>query len=1047
MVSLVADQTGYPPELLDLDLDLEADLGIDTVKQAELFAQVRETYGIERDESLKLRDYPTLNHVIGFVRDRSPQAAAPAAPVVPPAASEPAPLEPPGEDLAARVVSLVADQTGYPPELLDLDLDLEADLGIDTVKQAELFAQVRETYGIERDESLKLRDYPTLNHVIGFVRDRSPQAAAPAAPVVPPAASEPAPLEPPGEDLAARVVSLVADQTGYPPELLDLDLDLEADLGIDTVKQAELFAQVRETYGIERDESLKLRDYPTLNHVIGFVRDRMAPPVARATTGTTEPATRAEPVEMPVEDAGYPRRVPVPVVRPPVDLFAPTGVRLETGSRVVILPDTGGVAEALSATLADRGVEVLSLDTAADPDAVAARIDAWLAAGPIEGIYALSALDNERPIADLDIEQWRTGLHMRVKLLAAAARAMYDRLGETGSFLVSTTRNGGAHGYDELGAHSAMAGAVSGFTKALARERPAAVVKVLDVAADADAGEVAGAVVAETLRDAGVVEVGRRGTVRLGIGLEERTAAPPDPTRALGPDSVVVATGAAGSIVSAIVADMARAAGGGSFHLLDLIPEPDPADPDLATFVSDRDGLKRELADRIAARGARPTPVLIERELAAIERRRAAQDAIDAITAAGGTATWYAADLRDGVAMGKAAAAIGAASGRVDVLLHAGGLEISRFLPDKSSDEFDLVFDVKADGWFHLLHGFGDVPIGTALVFSSIAGRFGNGGQTDYSAANDLLCKSVSSFRSTRPETRGVAIDWTAWAGIGMASRGSIPKMMALAGIDMLPPEIGIPAVRREITAGGTGGEVVVAGALGAMLEAPGSQLDPSVQAGAGPMVGQIELAPGGDGVVVSTELDPATQPFLHDHRIDGTPVLPGVMGMEAFAEAARLLAPDWYVTAIEDVEFLAPFKWYRDEPRRVEIHARAVLDGDRLVADCRLDGRRPLPGQGEQVTTHFTGRVVLSPTACDLGTMPPLRPARRSRCRSWRHLPRVLPWTRLPGAGRRLAGRRRDRRRVGRRAAGEPCRRTARRRPSPGRAVLPDRRRGGAGH
>ena len=77
-MALVAEQTGYPPELLDLDLDLEADLGIDTVKQAELFAQVRETYGIARDDSLKLRDYPTLNHVIGFVRDRTPQRPAPA---------------------------------------------------------------------------------------------------------------------------------------------------------------------------------------------------------------------------------------------------------------------------------------------------------------------------------------------------------------------------------------------------------------------------------------------------------------------------------------------------------------------------------------------------------------------------------------------------------------------------------------------------------------------------------------------------------------------------------------------------------------------------------------------------------------------------------------------------------------------------------------------------------------------------------------------------------------------------------------------------------
>ena len=874
------------------------------------------------------------------------------------------------------MVALVAEQTGYPPELLDLDLDLEADLGIDTVKQAELFAQVRETYGIARDDSLKLRDYPTLNHVIGFVRDRTPHTTVVAA-TAPVAAAVPPTLPDDGE-LAARVVALVAEQTGYPPELLDLDLDLEADLGIDTVKQAELFAQVRETYGIARDDSLKLRDYPTLNHVIGFVRDRT--PHTTVAPATSDEVAEPVPADTPVDDPGFPRRVPVAVARPPLEWFAPTGVRLEAGSRVVVLPDTGGVAEALSARLADRGVEVLSVDVSSDSATVAGQLTDWLAAGPIEGLYALAALDNERPIAELDLDRWHEGLRVRVKLLAAAARAIYDRLAEAGTFVVSATRNGGAHGYDGSGARSAMAGAVSGFTKALTRERSAATVKVIDFALDATPDDVAGAIVDETIRDAGVVEIGRRGAVRLAIGLEERAAAPADPRHSLGPDSVVVATGAAGSIVSAIVADLARSAGGGTFHLLDLIPAPDPADPDLAQFANDRDGLKRELADRITKRGERATPVVIERELAAIERRCAAQAAIDAVTAAGGTAHWYAADLRDSKAMGEAGKAIGAGSGRVDVLLHAGGLEISRLLPDKSTAEFDLVFDVKADGWFNLLHALGDLPIGAAVVFSSIAGRFGNGGQTDYSAANDLLGKSVSSFRTTRPETRGIAIDWTAWGGIGMASRGSIPKMMALAGIDMLPPATGIPVVRREITAGGNGGEIVVAGALGAMLDMPASPLEPppAAGAGAGPMVGRVGAA-ADDGVVILTDLAPTDQPFLDDHRIDGTPVLPGVMGIEAFAEAARLLAPGWAVTAIEDVEFLAPFKWYRDEPRRVEVVVRAVADGDRLVATCRLDGRRTLAGQPEQVTTHFTGRVVLGRTVGDLGMMTtPHRPTGR---------------------------------------------------------------------
>ena len=65
-----------------------------------------------------------------------------------------------------KVLDIVAEKTGYPKDMLDLDLDLEADLGIDTVKQAEMFAAVRAAYNIPRDENLKLRDFPTLGHVI-----------------------------------------------------------------------------------------------------------------------------------------------------------------------------------------------------------------------------------------------------------------------------------------------------------------------------------------------------------------------------------------------------------------------------------------------------------------------------------------------------------------------------------------------------------------------------------------------------------------------------------------------------------------------------------------------------------------------------------------------------------------------------------------------------------------------------------------------------------------------------------------------------------------
>ncbi|HEY3357012.1 MAG TPA: acyltransferase domain-containing protein, partial [Polyangia bacterium] len=169
------------------------------------------------------------------------------------------------DDVADRLLALVAGKTGYPREMLALDLDLEADLGIDTVKQAEIFAELRSGFGLPRRADLKLRDYPTLGHLIKLVGElRGGSASASTTPVAPAAAAA-APGTGTGtgtatsvhaDDVAARLLALVAGKTGYPTDMLALDLDLEADLGIDTVKQAEIFAELRSGFGLPRREDL-----------------------------------------------------------------------------------------------------------------------------------------------------------------------------------------------------------------------------------------------------------------------------------------------------------------------------------------------------------------------------------------------------------------------------------------------------------------------------------------------------------------------------------------------------------------------------------------------------------------------------------------------------------------------------------------------------------------------------------------------------------------------------------------------------------------------
>ncbi|MDR3531905.1 MAG: SDR family NAD(P)-dependent oxidoreductase, partial [Rhodopila sp.] len=754
-----------------------------------------------------------------------------------------------------------------------------------------------------------------------------------------------------------KVLDLVAEKTGYPKDMLDLDLDLEADLGIDTVKQAELFASIRETYDIPRDPNMKLRDFSTLARVIQFVYDRRpdlrvtALPAAALANAPAVPASTEEPLrELPTFEAadGIPRRVPTPLIRPPLRLCKATGVSFGSGRRVFVMPDRSGVGDALAARLRALGVEVVGPDAATN-------------AGAVDGVYWLPALDHEGDLANMTLALWREAVDIRVKSLYRTMRALYDQIAGPGTFLVSATRLGGQHGYDADGATSPLGGAVTGFTKTYKRERPDALVKAVDFEAGCSADAIAELLIGETLRDPGAVEIGYRDHHRWTIGLEERSAADGRPGMTLDKNTVFLVTGAAGSIVSAITADLATS--GGTFYLLDLVPEPDPFNPDLKRFVIDKEALKRDLFARIQARGERATPAMVERELATLERAQAAHAAIDAVRAAGGNAHYYSVNLTDGDAVAKVVADIRERSGHIDVLLHAAGTERSHMLPDKDPREFDLVFDVKCDGLFHLLHAIGDMPLGALIGFSSIAGRFGNAGQADYSSANDLLCKIASSFRNTHPATRAIVIDWTAWGGIGMATRGSIPKMMEMAGIEMLPPETGVGWIRRELTAGAWRGEVVAAGRLGAFLKewdetggVDSSAVPP------GPMLGDTARIDVDGNLTVATRLDPVVQPFLSDHRIDGTPVLPGVMGIEGFAEAALSLMPGWEVAEVNDVEFLGPFKFYRSEPRTVTIAERFHPEDGGLVADCRLTGQRILANQVEpRVETHFTGRVRLA--------------------------------------------------------------------------------------
>ena len=156
-------------------------------------------------------------------------------------------------------------------------------------------------------------------------------------------------------------------------------------------------------------------------------------------------------------------------------------------------------------------------------------------------------------------------------------------------------------------------------------------------------------------------------------------------------------------------------------------------------------------------------------------------------------------------------------SGRVDVLLHAAG----RGDQPRPAGQGAARVRPRAGGegrrLFNVLHAARDLPLGDGDRLQL------GGGPVRQRRADRLQRRQRPAVQGAQQPAahpagvRALAIDWTAWGGIGMATRGSIPKIMEMAGVEMLPPEAGVAWIRRELTGTRRRGEVVVAGALGAL--------------------------------------------------------------------------------------------------------------------------------------------------------------------------------------------------------------------------------------
>ncbi|NHJ40140.1 MAG: SDR family NAD(P)-dependent oxidoreductase, partial [Asgard group archaeon] len=268
-------------------------------------------------------------------------------------------------------------------------------------------------------------------------------------------------------------------------------------------------------------------------------------------------------------------------------------------------------------------------------------------------------------------------------------------------------------------------------------------------------------------------------------------------------------------------------------------------------------------------------------------------------------------------------------------IIHGAGIDRSKLITEKSQEEFNLIYDVKVKGAFNLLTATKNNPIEFFLTFSSVSGRFGNRGQTDYSAANDTINKIHGPIKKIHPKCVVKTIGWSAWAETGMASKGTTKTVLSAAGVTFIPINKGVALAFNELT-NGYEKEVYYSGSLGPLDKEGIMKWEEGIHStdylkitsikSISPLIDEV-LEQKNDFIIVKRVFDGKREKFLPDHKIFGKMVVPGVMGLEMFAEVANILIPNKKILAFEDVEFKNPIGV--DGPIEVKIEGKVIERGD----------------------------------------------------------------------------------------------------------------------
>ncbi|MGH2369882.1 MAG: SDR family oxidoreductase, partial [Chloroflexota bacterium] len=301
---------------------------------------------------------------------------------------------------------------------------------------------------------------------------------------------------------------------------------------------------------------------------------------------------------------------------------------------------------------------------------------------------------------------------------------------------------------------------------------------------------------------------------------------------------------------------------------------------------------------------------------------------------------YLACDVLDREALAQAVGEVVRREGKIDLVIHAAGLNRAASLGVKRFEDFQAVRDVKVRGYVNLKRALGDCRPRLWCNFGSFLGLTGQVGETDYAAANDFLA-GAAQFASQAQGTEEFTIGWGLWRSVGLGADPVRQAFLQKTGLYTgMATEEGIHHFVREVNLARHDPWIVQLGA--AERQALTDYLPDYFQArttGRGSFyIGRV-LTQTPDEAVFERVFDLSRDAYLQHHLVNGYATLPGTFVPEIAAQAATRLVPGLQVVAFQDAAFHHFLRIYdsgRTSPKK--IHARVVERTDeRAVVRVRV--------------------------------------------------------------------------------------------------------------